>query len=446
MPPNQDRLPDAKLEVIRQWIAGGALKDSGSTAKAKKEPTVELALASGAGRPGGTPVMPEGVARQPVVYTARPGACTALAASPWAPLVAVAGQKQIALYQSDSLELAAVLPFPEGIPYVLKFSRSGTLLLAGGGRGAAQGLAAAYDVRSGKRLFAVGDELDVVLAADITADHRRVALGGPQRLVRVFLAADGSQAYEINKHTDWITALEFSPDGVLLATADRAGGISVWEAATGREYSTLAGHKEAVSDLSWRADSNVLVSASQDGTIKFWNMEDGKQIRSINAHPGGVTGVECTHDGRLVSCGRDKQVKVWDASGKQLQSLPPFSDVALRCVFSHDGGRVVAGDWTGEIRVWNTADGKLLGKLAANPPTLQMAAASAADAARKAAEQAAAAKAEADKLAAQLAPLEKQLAEKTAAAKSAAAAAAAAKAVADKVIAEKTAFEKTATH
>jgi WD40 repeat protein len=201
-----------------------------------------------------------------------------------------------------------------------------------------------------------------------------VALGGPQRLVRVFLAADGSQAYEIAKHTDWITALEFSPDGVLLATADRAGGICVWEAETGREYSTLAGHKEAVTELSWRADSNVLVSASQDGTIKAWNMEDGKQIKSVNAHPGGVTGVQSARDGRLVSCGRDNQVKVWDASGRQLQALGPFSDVAMRCVFTHDGARVVAGDWTGEIRVWNTADGKLLGKLAANPPTLPKAA------------------------------------------------------------------------
>ena len=446
MPPMQDPLPAAKLEVIRQWIAGGALKDSGSTVKAKKEPAVELALAAGAGRPGGTPVMPEGVARQSVVYTARPGACTALAASPWAPLVAVAGQKQIALYQSDSLELAAVLPFPEGIPYVLKFSRSGTLLVAGGGRGAAQGLAAVYDVRSGKRAFTLGDELDAVLAADITADHRRVALGGPQRLVRVFLAADGSQAYEINKHTDWITALEFSPDGVLLATADRAGGISIWEAETGREYSTLAGHKEAVTDLSWRADSNVLLSASQDGTIKAWNMDDGKQIKSINAHPGGVTGVQCTHDGRLVSCGRDNQVKVWDASGKSLRTLGPFSDVAMRCVFTHDGGRVVAGDWTGEIRVWNTADGTLAGKLAANPPTLQMVAAAAADAARKTAEEAAAAKAQAEKLAAQLAPLEKQLAEKTAAAKSAAEAAIAAKTLAEKAAAEKTAYEKAVAH
>ena len=100
-----------------------------------------------------------------------------------------------------------------------------------------------YDVKTGKRVFEVGDELDVVLAADINEDHTRIALGGPGRVVRIYSTADGSLVHEIRKHTEWIYALEFSPDGVLLATADRNGGMFVWEAETAREYQNLAGHK-----------------------------------------------------------------------------------------------------------------------------------------------------------------------------------------------------------
>jgi len=48
---------------------------------------------------------------------------------------AVGGQNQIILYNTDNLECLGVLPFTEGIPYVLKFSRNGSVLLAGGGRG-----------------------------------------------------------------------------------------------------------------------------------------------------------------------------------------------------------------------------------------------------------------------------------------------------------------------
>jgi len=367
MPPKQDKLPAAKLDVIKQWILGGALKDAGAQAEVKKKPAVSLALSTGAARPAGPAVMPEGLPRQPLVETARPAAVTAIASSPWAPLVAVAGQKQIVLYHSDTAELLGILPFPEGIPYALRFSRSGAILLAGGGQNVRRGLAAAYDVRSGKRLFDVGDELDVVLAADISPDHTRVALGGPEKIVRVFNTADGSQFYELRKHTDWILAVEFSPDGVLLATADRSGGLLVWEADTGREFQNLEGHKGAVTAVSFGDDSNVLASGSEDGMIRLWPMEDGRQPRSFAAHGEGVTSVAFAHDGRLVSGGRDRLVKLWDPNGSPLRALAPMKELVMKAVFIHDGGRVVVGDWSGEVRVWTTADGRQAATLASNP-------------------------------------------------------------------------------
>ena len=372
MPPKGDKIPADKLEILRQWIAGGALKDSGAKAEVKK-PTVNLAMTAGAARPEGPPVMPEGVFRQPPVYTPRPAAITALAASPWAPLAAIAGQRQIVLYNTDSAELAGILPFPEGIAYSLRFSRSGKLLLAGGGKAASRGLAAVYDVRTGKRLSQVGDELDAVLAADINASQTLIALGGPQKLVRVFNVGDGSPVTEIRKHTDWVTAVEFSPDGVLLATADRAGGVWVWEAGTDREFHALEGHKAAVTAMSWRDDSNVLATAGEDGTIALWAMENGKRIKNISAHPGGATCLQFLHDGRLVSGGRDRTVKLWGSGGNQIRQFEPFGELVMKVAATYDGRRIVAGDWSGEVRLATVADGKIVGRLAANPPTLEMA-------------------------------------------------------------------------
>lgn len=368
MPPSQDKMPAAKLDLIKQWIAGGALKDSGSKSEPAKKATVSLALSTGAAKPSGPAILPEGLAKQPVTTPAHSGAVTAIAASPWAPVIAVAGQKQISLYHSDSAQLLGILPFPEGIPYVLRFSRSGAVLLAGGGQNVKRGLAVAFDVRTGKRLFEVGDELDAVLAADISPDLSKVALGGPEKVVRVFGAADGRQLYELRKHTDWIYGAEFSPDGVLLATSDRSGGLLVWEAETGREFHNLEGHKGGVTAVSFRDDGNILASGSEDGTIKLWTMEDGKEVKSFGAHGDGVTCIGLTHDGRLVSSGRDRLVKVWDLSGKQLRAFDAMKELAMKAVFTHDGKRVAAGDWSGEIRLWDVESGKQIGTLAANPP------------------------------------------------------------------------------
>jgi WD40 repeat protein len=303
----------------------------------------------------------------PVVKTARANTVLALAASPWAPLLALGSPKQVLLFNTDTLDLVGVLPFPEGMPHVLKFSRNGSLLLAGGGHAAKSGKVVVWNVATGDRIVEVGDETDAVLAADLSADQTQIALGSPSKVIRVYSTRDGQLLREIRKHTDWIYAVEFSPDGVLLATADRSGGLFVWEANTGREYFALRGHTGAVTDLSWRLDSNILASASEDSTIRLWEMENGNQVKSWGAHGGGSLSVKFTHDHRLVSAGRDRVVKVWDQNGSQQRAFEAFPDVASRAAFAHDGARVIGGDWTGQVRLWTTADGKLVGNLLGNP-------------------------------------------------------------------------------
>ena len=371
MPPNADKIPEAEIELLRKWIEGGAPETASSKVVLKKKNNVAMSAVSAGARPEGPAPMPDVLNLQPVVKTTATTAVSAIATNPWSKLVAVAGQKQVVLYHSETMEALGVLPFPEGRPRVLKFSRNGSLLLAGGGRGASKGLCVVWDVRTGERVMTAGDELDEVLAADISADQSLIALGGPQKIVRVYSTATGELAYECKKHTDWIYSLEFSPDGVLLATSDRSGGLLVWEAQTGREYLTLTGHTGPVYSVSWRIDGNVLASGSEDTTIRLWEMENGGQIKSWGAHAAGVFSVEYCRDGRIVSSGRDKTAKLWDSNGGAIRSFEAFNDLALQATHCDETDRVVAGDWTGEIRVWNAADGARLGNLSTNPPTLE---------------------------------------------------------------------------
>ncbi|HEY7115101.1 MAG TPA: c-type cytochrome domain-containing protein [Tepidisphaeraceae bacterium] len=367
MPPKGDKLSDKDLKVIREWIAGGAPETSGSKVVINKPRNNLAVVATTAGKPEGPVAIPVDLSIEPVITARHPVALTSLAASPWAPLVAIGGQRQILLYQTDTLELLGIIPFPEGIADSLHFSRNGSLLLAGGGIGAKSGKVIAFDVKSGKRVAEVGDEFDAVLASDITPDQTQVALGTPLKMLKIYNTSDGSLEQTIKKHTDWVQAVAYSPDGRFLASGDRAGGLWVWEAKTARELYNCTGHKEAVTAACFRGDSNILASASQDGTIKLWNMTDGSLAKTINAHPGGVLGIAFAHDGRLVSCGRDGQVKVWGPDGSAVKTFERFNDIALRAAFSFDGTRVVAGDYTGAIRVFTVADGKRVGDLTANP-------------------------------------------------------------------------------
>ena len=198
MPPNRPKLADKELEVFRKWILGGLLETASGKAIAATAPAVDLTLkADTVGKPDGPPPMPKGLPLEPVVHTARMNAITGLAASPWAPVVAVAGQKQVLLFQGDTLAPLGILPFTEGQPVEVKFSRSGQVLLASGGWGAKSGRVVIWDVVTGKRMLTLGDDYDTVLAADIRPDQSQVALGGPSRLVKLLRALQhrGSMAH-----------------------------------------------------------------------------------------------------------------------------------------------------------------------------------------------------------------------------------------------------------
>jgi hypothetical protein len=168
-------------------------------------------------------------------------------------------------------------------------------------------------------------------------------------------------------------------------------------------------------------------------------MENGGNIKGWGAHGGGASSVRFTHDGRVASCGRDRVAKTWDQNGALQKQFDAFNDLALRVTFNHDGSRVIAGDWTGDVRVWSAADGKLLGNLTANPPTLAERIESGAKelAARRSARQqlemaAAQSKMAADRAAGDLANAQKLASDKGVAAKAAQDNAARAKAAADK--------------
>jgi WD40 repeat protein len=369
MPPNHPRLADKDLEVFKKWILDGLLETADGKAVIAAKLSLDLTVRpEAAGKPDGPPPMPENLPLLPVVHTARLDAITGLAASPWAPLIAVAGQKQVLLFHADTLQPLGILPFTAGQPVAVTFSRNGKLLLASGGQGAQSGRMLVWDVVTGKLLMTLGNEYDTILTADIRADQSQVAFGGPTRLVKILSTKTGQIEHKLVKHTDWVTAVAFSPNGQMLASADRNGGISVWDPDSAQELFTLAGHKAAVTALSWRSDSKLLASSSEDGTVKLWEMQEGKQAKSWTAHAPGALCVSYSSEGRLVTCGRDNAVTLWDANGTKLRSLAFTGDLPLRAVFSQDGQRIFATDFAGHVIADNGSDGKQLGQLDPNPP------------------------------------------------------------------------------
>lgn len=147
--------------------------------------------------------------------------------------------------------------------------------------------------------------------------------------------------------------------------------LIVWEADTGRLYMDLIGHREKFGTIRARDLMVMLGLAGIDGAIVLWGWL-GKQIKQINAHGGGATSLAFAQNGNMVSGGRDRLVKVWNANGDPLKNMPAMSEVVLEVGITADPPRVVGGDWNGNVAVWSVDDPTKTNVLAANPLPLNV--------------------------------------------------------------------------
>ena len=378
MPPNSAKLPQRELDLIYGWIQGGmSEKITAATTTAARptrpamtrpRPPMVRAVKP---KPADSMSLPTDDAdslvskntfskAQPQIVKPLSQIVTAIATSPAASLVAIAGHREVLVCRWTDLSLVTTIPFLAGDVFTLRFSRDGSILLVGGGVGGTFGKVVGFDVATGSSVFEVGAESDVILAADLSPDGRLVALGGPSRIVRVFDTVTGEMVTEIRKHTDWILSLAFSNDGLLLATGDRFGSLQIWEAATGSPFHTLRGHSGAIHGLVWSADSNTVMSAGEDGTIRMWDMHKGVQHQILPGEIGGILATDADATGRFVAGGRKGRIGIWLSPELRHHEIE-MQDEVVALAMTHDGTHVVAADVTGNIALYEFESGKNVG-------------------------------------------------------------------------------------
>lgn len=373
MPPKKPKLSDAKIKIFREWILQGLVESKGGKSKLRK---IENIVMSGTvGKPVELP-MPQVKLPKVINKANRQPVIKAMSVSPWAPLIAVGGTEQVLLYQqadknegfvkkwseSDAptgAELIGTLPFPEGIIYDMKFSKNGSVLLVSGGQGAHSGKVVLFDIKTGERLAVIGDEQDAILSADISYDHKYVAIGTAFRMVKIYRVKDGEMIHKIKKHTDWVTSVAFAPNSDYVATGDRNGGVHIWEARTGAIVLSLNDHKETITGLAWRADAKMLASASEDGKVIMWDMSDGWPSKVIDAHVQkskvrytrntGVLSIDWAKDGTLVTAGRDRKIKLWKIDGNIVKDI--YNESLLPSAVSLSQNHIFVGGFDGYLRV-----------------------------------------------------------------------------------------------
>src|SRR5205085_801931 len=209
------------------------------------------------------------------------------------------------------------------------------------------------------------------VTASMTYDQRRegdTLTFIPQSQINVYDIQTGKIVYTVTGQGDVVAALAFSPDGnqLLLGSLqyeenNAIGNLKFWDFRTGKVKAQAASrHENAGSRIALAADGQTLVSVGNDQTARLWDVLSGAQKIAIQTGASSISTSALSADGRVLALGREHEISLWDAlSGKLLRTLTGHQGAINSLSFSNQGRTLASASDDGTIKVWDVETGQL---------------------------------------------------------------------------------------
>ena len=234
-----------------------------------------------------------------------------------------------------------------------------------------------WDVAAGKAKHTLKEHKGAVHALAFANNDKTIASGGAAGELILWDAAAGKKSKAIDTQLQTITALAASPtDSKMLAVGGFAtrlgvetGGIGIWDLADAAETSQIS-HGLGVQALAYAPDGKSIVSGGRDHVVRLWDIKTCKEQNRWIGHLGAVGAIAYAKDGSaIVSGSHDAKVKAWTpACGSGPDVIrDDFVSQTLSLALNPKNTLLASGGADGSVKLWNSADGKLLLELAKHP-------------------------------------------------------------------------------
>jgi len=352
MPKDDDPLPPEEVALFSRWVQTGGRLDQGVKA------TAELIQ-----------IIPRSAQPAPPATYRAPLPVTALAFSPDGTLLASSGYHEIQLWDTQTSSLVRRISNIAERVYKIEFSPDGRQIAVAAGSPGRLGEVKVFQAADGTLAADLLIASEVQLGTAFSPDGARLAACGADRKLRVFDVKSTSLLLEIDPHLDWVTNVCWSADGKSLLTCGMDKTARIMDAETGNSIIVFNGHSDVVNAATFLPGGTEVVSAGADKVLRVWSISDAREVRKIGGFGGEISALAVLPDQKVISAGLDHVARVHQiADGKQALTFAKQPEPLYALAVHSKTGLVATGSHSGEVQLWNLADGKSVRKWLALPP------------------------------------------------------------------------------
>jgi len=186
-------------------------------------------------------------------------------------------------------------------------------------------------------------------------DGQRVVTGSTDKTLKIWDTSTWTEIQTLKGHTHWITkGASFLQDDTAILSGSRDKTVRLWDTRTGEQSHLIKeAHLADITEVAGGGDPNHVVSVSRDMQIKLWDIRTLECLTAVKGHDADIWGVTHIPSCNLYgTCGKDKVVKIWDASLKFVTQLEQNKKDVAGIFASPTGNCVGSASQDGFVRIF----------------------------------------------------------------------------------------------